>query len=175
MKQSQIALNSTIAAAFLFGITGCGVAKNTKVAEAEVERFHQHWNANEFQAVFDEGHVGLRTAQPAERLIATLERVKKTYGNLQSSTKRSWGFHSDNGQNDIRLSYDSAYEHGAAVEQFVYRMTGDRALLLTYDIMSPETAAKRDAEKKDAREARREAEKAERDAKREANKAKKKP
>jgi hypothetical protein len=61
------------------------------------------------------------------------------------------------------------------VEEFVFRMTGEKALLLSYDIASPETAAKRDAEKKAAREAKREAEEAERKAAREARKAEKKP
>ena len=174
-KQLSTVLQSTVALLSVLVLSGCGVAKNTKVAEAEVERFHQHWNANEFQAVFDEGHMQLRAAQPVEQFTATIERVKKNYGQLTTSTKRSWGFNSDNGVTDIKLSYDSAYEHGAAVEEFVYRMTGEKALLVSYDIMKPETAAKRDEEKKAAREAKREAEKAERDAKREARQKEKKP
>ncbi len=175
MKHLLIILQATIAAGIIAGIAGCGVAKNTKVAEAEVERFHQHWNKNEFQAVYDEAHMQFRSAQPAAQLLATLERVKKNYGDLKSASKRSWGFNSDKGNNDIRLSYDSAYEHGSAVEEFLYRMTGDKALLLSYDIMTPENAAKREEEKKAARDAKREAEKAERDAKRDARKAEKKP
>lgn len=151
-------------------LTGCGLAKNTKVAEAEVERFHQRWNANEFQAVFDDAHANFRAAQPAETMLGILQGVKRHYGQLQSAKRKSWGFHSDNGVTKIDLAYDSAYDRGAAVEEFVFQMTGDKALLLSYDIASPETYAKREAAKKAEREEKREAEEAERKAKREANK-----
>ena len=166
-------IRSTLA--LLIALTGCGVAKNTKVAEAEVDRFHKHWNAGEFQAVYDEAHMKFRSAQPAEELLAKFAAVKKNYGDLKSSTKRSWGFNSDNGVTDVKLGYDSAFEHGSAVEEFVYRMTGDKALLVSYDIASPEVAAQRDAEKKAARDAKRKAEEEERKAAREARKAEKKP
>ena len=170
MKTPKFIARSTIALGLLLGLTGCGVAKNTKAAEAEVDRFHQRWNANEFKAVFDEAHMQFRSAQPAETLAMKFQAVKKNYGDLKSSKKRSWGFNSDKGVTDIKLSYDSAYEHGSAVEGFVFRMTGEKPLLLSYDIASPETAAKRDEERKAAREAKQKAEEAERKAEREARK-----
>jgi hypothetical protein len=169
MKTLQIA-GPTIALGFVLGLTGCGLAKDTKVAEAEVERFHQRWNANEFQVVFDEAHMQFRAAQPAEKMVGTLQAVKKNYGQLTSAKRRSWGFNSDKGVTNITLTYDSAFDHGAAVEEFVFRMTGDKALLLAYDIATPETYAKREAAKKAEREEKQKAEEAERKAKREAKK-----
>jgi hypothetical protein len=167
MKELRLVLRSTISAVLLLGISGCGVAKNTKVAETEVDRFHQRWKANEFQAVFDDAHMQFRAAQPAEKMTAILQSVKQNYGELKSTKKRSWGFSSDKGVDDIRLSYDSVFDHGSAVEDFTFRMAGDRALLLAYDIMTPETAAKREAKQK--------ADAAEREAARTARKAEKKP
>ena len=157
--------------ALALGLAGCGVAKNTKVAEAEVDRFHQRWNEGEFQTVYDEAHMQFRAAQPAEAMITTMQAVKKNYGNLKSSTRRSWGFNSNEGVTDVRLSYDSAFDHGAAVEAFLFRMTGEKALLVSYDIMTPETAAKREAEKKEASDAKRKAEEAQRKASRETKQA----
>jgi len=150
--------------AFAFTLTGCGLSKNTKVAETEVERFHQRWNAAEFQAVYDDAHMNFRSAQPAAAMIESMQSVKKHYGNLQTSARRSWGFNSNAGVTDVKLSYDSAFEHGAGVENFVFRMTGEKALLVSYDIMTPETAAKKDAEKKEAADAKRKAEEEERKA-----------
>ena len=172
MKLMRIAKG--LALVLVLGVAGCGLAKNTKVAEAEVDRFHQRWNAGEFQAVYDEAHMEFRKAQPAEAMINTMQAVKKNYGNLKSSTRRSWGFNSNGGVTDVRLSYDSAFDHGAAVEAFLFRMTGDRALLVGYDIMTPETAAKQEAEKKEAGDAKRKAEADKRQAERDARKAEKK-
>ena len=169
MKTLRIA-GSTIALGLALGLTGCGLAKDSKVAETEAERFHQRWNANEFQAVFDDAHADFRSAQPAEKMVGTLQGVKKHYGQLTSTKRRSWGFHSDKGVTEVTLTYDSAYDHAAAIEEFVFRMTGEKALLLSYDIASPETYAKREAAKKAASEEKQKAEEAERKAKREANK-----
>ncbi len=164
MKHLRTILQSAIVAALLLGMAGCGMSKNTKAAEAAVERFHRHWNANEFQAVFDDAHMQFRAAETPDRLKTALKNVKQHYGDLKSSSKRSWGFNTDKGITDIKLSYDSSYTHGNAVEEFIYRMSGDHALLLAYDIMSPEDAAKRDKERKAARDEKREADKTKRDA-----------
>ena len=158
--------------ATLTGLTGCGLAKNTKKVEAEVDRFHQHWNKDEFQAVFDEAHINFRNAQPASSVLTTFQSVKKNYGDLKSSKRRNWGFNTNNGITDIRIGYDSVFDHGTGVEEFVYRMNGEKPLLVSYDIASPETVAKREAEQKETREAKRKAEEQER---KEAREARKKP
>ena len=106
-------------------------------------------------------------------MITTMQAVKKNYGDLKSSKKRSWGFNSNEGATDVKLSYDSAFDHGAAVEAFLFRMTGEKALLVSYDIMTPETAARQEAEKKAASDAKRKAEEAQRKAARETKQAEK--
>jgi hypothetical protein len=164
MKMNRRVGEAVVVLGVALGLAGCGVAKKTKAAEAEVDRFHQHWNAGEFQAVFDEAHLQFRSAQPADEMKATLEKVKKHYGDLKSSKRRSWGMNSDQGVTDIKLSYDSAFEHGEAVEAFLFRMTGEKALLASYDIMTPETVAKKDAEKKEAANAKRKTAEADRKA-----------
>ena len=68
--------------------------------------------------------------------------MKQNYGAFKSATRRSWGFSSDDGVTDVKLKYDSTYEKGTAVEAFVYRMSGEKALLVKYDIMTPENAKK---------------------------------
>ena len=61
------------------------------------------------------------------------------------------------------------------MEAFVYRLSGDKALLVGYDIMSPETAKKREAEENAEREAKRKSEEEKRKAEREARRQPKKP
>ena len=120
--------------------------KGTTAAEGEVERFHRLWNADEFKAVYDDAHEKLRKSQTAEEYVAKLEQVKGNYGAFKSTKKRRSGVSSDKNENIIKLSYDSTYERGSAVEVFAYRMTTYRALLYSYDIMSPEEAKKQEAE-----------------------------
>jgi hypothetical protein len=157
------------------GQAGCGLKQNTKAAEAEVERFHQRWNADDFKAVYDEAHANFRNSQSADATIGTLQGVKRNYGAFKSATRRSWGFSTDNGMTNVKLKFDSAYENGTAVEAFVYRMSGDKALLVSYDIMTPENAKKHEEAENAAREAKRKAEDEKRQAEREARRSPRKP
>jgi hypothetical protein len=173
MKHSRLFAGAALA--LILALSGCGLKKDTKAAEAEIDRFHKHWNADEFQAVYDEAHADFRNSQSADATAATLKRVKGNYGDFKSATKRSWGFSSDHGVTNITLKYDSAYDRGSAVETFIYRMAADKPLLVSYDIMSPETAKKREAEEKAEREAKRKSEEEKRKTERDARKEAKKP
>jgi hypothetical protein len=110
-------LGFVIVAALAF--SGCGLKKDTKSAEAEVDRFHQRWNADNFHAIFDEAHENFRN-KSADETIATFKRVKDHYGQFKNGTKRSWGFNTDKGVTSIKLKYDSTYDRASAVEAFLY-------------------------------------------------------
>jgi hypothetical protein len=173
MKHSPLLAGAALA--LVLGLSGCGLKKDTKAADAAVDLFHQHWNADEFKAIYNEGHKNFRNSQSADEIIAILQRAKQNFGAFKSATRRSWGFNSNNGVTNIKLKYDSAYERGSAVEEFIYRMTGDKALLISFDIMSPETAKKREEAEKAERETKRKADEEKRKAEREARKQPKKP
>ena len=61
------------------------------------------------------------------------------------------------------------------MEAFVYRMTGEKPLLVSYDIMSPAAAKKREADENAEREAKRKSDEEKRKAEREARKQPKRP
>ena len=134
----------------IFGLFGCGEStEQPNPAEAEVERFHRLWNADEFKPIYDDAHISFRDSQTADVAVANLERMKQSYGQFKNSTKRSSTLTAtDLSVTDLTVNYDSVYDRGSAVEVFVYRITGDRALLLNYEILSSEAAKKRDADKK---------------------------
>lgn len=146
MNQTRVIAGAAFA--LIFGLLGCGESKEQpNPAKAEVERFHRLWNAGEFKAVYDDAHINFRNSQTDDEAVANLERMKRSYGQFKSATKKSSTLSSEYSVTDISLYYDSVYDRGSAVEVFVYRMIGDRALLISYDIMSPEAAKKRDADK----------------------------
>ena len=174
MKHSSL-LAAAAGLAVFVGLSGCGLKKDTKAADAAIDQFHQHWNAGAFKTIYNEAHKHLRNTRSADEIIAMLERGKQNFGAFKSATRRSGGFNSDNGVTNIKLKYDSTFERGSAVEAFVYRMTGDKALLISYEIMSPETAKKIEDAEKAEREAKRKADEEKRKAEREARKQTKKP
>ena len=103
MKHSL--LLAGVAFVLILGASGCGLKQNTKAAEAEVDRFHQRWNAEDFKAIYDEAHANFRNSQSADVTIGTLQGVKHNYGAFKSATRRSWGFSSDDGVTNVKLKY----------------------------------------------------------------------
>jgi hypothetical protein len=172
MKHLPFVAGATLAV--IFGLSGCGLKKDTKAAEAEIDRFHQHWNADEFKAIYDEADASFRH-KSADDIIATFTRIKGVYGPFKSATKRSWGFNTDKGVTDVKLKYDCTYERGSAVEAFIYRMTGGKALLSGYEIMSLEAAKQHEADEQAQRDAKRKAGEEKRASERDARKDAKKP
>lgn len=122
--------------------------------------------AEEWKTIYDDSHVNLRTSESEAKLAGLLSALKQTYGTVQSTSKESTGFSSDNGITDLKLSYRTVYEHGEGVEKFVFRMSGEDAKLMSYELMPPEEAAARAKAGEAARNAEREAKKAAREAER---------
>ena len=80
---------ASAAFSLVIAFSGCGLKKDTKAAEAEIDRFHAHWNADEFKAIYDESHANFRN-KSAEDTVSTFARVKGVWGQFKSATKRSW-------------------------------------------------------------------------------------
>jgi hypothetical protein len=127
-------------------LTSCGPKDDTARAEAEVKRFHQHWNQWEFTDIYNEAHNGFRSIQPASKMVATLENSRKSLGEVKSSKKRTSDVTYEHVEKQINLKYDSFFEHAAKVETFSYLMSAGQPLLLNYYLLSPEDDAKHEAE-----------------------------
>ena len=163
------------AIALVSWLCGCGSNEDTKAADTAVDRFHEHWNAGAFKTIYHEAHKNLRNTRSADEIIAMLERGKQKYGAFRSGSRRSWGFESDKGVTNLKLKYDSVFEKGSAVEAFVFRMSGDKALLVSYEIMSPDTAKKIEEVEKTERETKRKTDEEKRQAERDARTSPRKP
>ncbi|MEY2485343.1 MAG: hypothetical protein QOH39_991 [Verrucomicrobiota bacterium] len=133
----------------LLALTGCGPREMTQAAEQEVKRFHERWNEGEFTGIYNDAHMRFRSVQPANVTIGAFQRGKRNFGPFKSTRKRSSEVTQDKGEPVIVLKYDSAYEHGAAVERFGFRMSGNTPLLADYELLSPQSAAKEEAMEKE--------------------------
>jgi len=127
-------------------LSACAPKDDTKKAEAEVDRFHQRWNQWDFTGVYNDAHKNFRAAQNPQTTISQLQSSRKLYGAFKSAKTRGMEITFEHSEKDIVLKYDCVYEHGAAAEAFSYRMTAGKPLLVSYYILSPERAARFDAE-----------------------------
>src|SRR5256885_11261164 len=115
MKARRL-LDAAVLIAFV--LSGCGPKDDVQKAEAEVDKFHQHWNEWEFAAIYNEAHSGLRAVQSPDRIIATYKNSRKLRGAFKSAKKRSVDVDMNQPEKDITLWYDVFYENGSGVEMF---------------------------------------------------------
>jgi hypothetical protein len=115
----------------------CGVKKGKETAERAVEKFHNQLNAGQFQQIYAECDEGFRKAVTEQDAIALFEAVRRKLGTVQEAKPTGWHVNATTGGTAVTLGYDVQFSEGKGVEQFVYRVSGDKATLLNYNVNSP--------------------------------------
>lgn len=115
----------------------CGVQKGREMAEREVEKFHSHLNAGEFHQIYDESDEGFRKATSEDDAIALFDAVRRKLGQVQQAKLTGWHVNATTAGTAVTLGYDVQFSEGKAVENFVFRINGDKASLFNYNINSP--------------------------------------
>lgn len=116
---------------------GCGMQKGKAAAERAVEKFHNQLNAGQFREIYAEADEGFKKATKEEDAIALFDAVRRKLGTVQKATLSGWHVNATTGGNAITLGYSVEFSEGKAVEQFVYRQSGDKVALFNYNVNSP--------------------------------------
>ena len=115
----------------------CGVKKGKENAERAVEKFHNQLNAGQFQQIYSESDEAFRKAVTEEQALQLFEAVRKKLGTVQQAKLSGWHVNATTGGTAVTLGYDVDFSEGKGTEQFVYNVTGDKALLFNYNVNSP--------------------------------------
>ena len=127
-------LMSFAAAAML---AGCGVKESFKDAEAEVGKFHQALDAGNMRAIWQQAEPELRQGAKRDQLENVLGVVQRKLGKVKEARQVGWNANATTGGTFVTLTYETRFEHGSGVEQFVYRKGEDGKVALTgHDIQS---------------------------------------
>lgn len=116
----------------------CSVDPDRQAAENAVEAFHTRLNAEKYQEIYVEADDQFRHASGESEITEFLAKVHRSLGILRRAreTQLKVGYIQGLGAQVI-LSYDSEFEKGRAVEQFLFQMRDSKALRVRYDIKSP--------------------------------------
>jgi len=123
-----------VAAAML---AGCGVKESFKDAEAEVAKFHQAMDAGNLQPIWRQADPVLRKGPEHDQLAKALEAVQRKLGKVKGTKQVGWNANATTGGTFVTLTYETQFERGSGVEQFVYRKSDEGQVALTgYNIQS---------------------------------------
>lgn len=118
-------------------LAGCGVKESFKDAEVEVGKFHQALDAGDLPAIWQQADPALRQGPQRIQLEKVLDAVHRKLGKVKEAKQVGWNANATTGGTFVTLTYQTVFEHGSGVEQFVYRKGNEGKVTLTgYDIQS---------------------------------------
>jgi uncharacterized protein DUF3887 len=118
-------------------VASCSIAKYKENAEQAVAKFHQHLNAEEYQEIYKESDPLFKQNVSEPDGTALFGAVHAKLGNVKNATAAGWHVNTTTGGTFVTLQYEVDFSEGKGTEQFAFKMNGNQALLVRYDINSP--------------------------------------
>jgi hypothetical protein len=108
------------------------------ICRSAVDRFHQHLNHGEYESIYNEAADDLRAGAPEADQIKVFQTVHEKMG--IALKMKPLGFHVKASTNQGILAdqvCETEFSLGKAEEQFVWRIKGGDAMLVSYHAESP--------------------------------------
>jgi hypothetical protein len=118
-------------------LAGCGDTINGKaIAEPQVAAFHERLDAKRFDEIYADAADEFRAAGPRERVFALFAAIGRKLGKVKSASTSTWNVNTFNFTTTVVLAVDTEFERGTATETFTFRVSGEKASLVGYNINS---------------------------------------
>jgi len=135
--QPGLKLTIGIVAMLVLVNPACSLTKGKGIAEAAVVHFHEQYNAGKFREIYSQTDEGFKKATTEADFISLCEALQRKLGSVKNSTPAGWGVNATPTGTIATLGYDVDFTEGKGSEQFVFRISGDKALLYNYNVNSP--------------------------------------
>ncbi|MGH8020949.1 MAG: hypothetical protein ACREIA_22235 [Opitutaceae bacterium] len=118
-------------------LAGCSdTVKGKFVAEPQVAVSHQRLNAKQFEGIYTEAHDDFRKAAPKGKVLELFSAIDRKLGPAKSWSTTNWNVRTFNFVTTVVLVEDTTFERGRGTETFTFRVSGDKATLVGYNINS---------------------------------------
>jgi uncharacterized protein DUF4019 len=115
----------------------CGMKQGKEAGERAAQKFHTQLNAGQFHDIYSQADEAFQKAISEGDATALFDAVRRKLGTVQEAKPTAWFVNANTGGTFVTLGYDVQFSEGKAVEQFVFKVNGDNALLVNYNINSP--------------------------------------
>ncbi|MBN8815193.1 MAG: hypothetical protein J0J06_07075 [Sphingomonas sp.] len=122
------------AAVAALALGGCSMGEDLSSGGTAVDVFHRQYDGAQFAAI--DAAAGAEIKATPGGLAPILERIHARLGNVKSSNRTGFNDRVDNGDHRLELTYDTTFEKGAGDEEFVFRMTDGKPVLIGYHVKS---------------------------------------
>jgi hypothetical protein len=116
-------------------LIGCSPSDDLRLAEKEVEQFHEMFNAGEYEVMYVNAAQHLKDTSSKKDFVSLVDKVHQQIGSVKSSDQKSWGIESNTTDGTlVKLTYHVVGEKGFADEDFTYQIKHHRAALGHYKV-----------------------------------------
>jgi len=141
-------MNLTQCAYFLFIILGsllsaCNPRGHIEAAERAAKVFHDRYNAQQYDAIYDEAGPAFRASASKRDFVAYEANSHEKLGDLKSADIANYNILYLFAGPQVRLDYNSQFANGDAVESFEIHFKNDKPVIDAYRIDTPLLAEKK--------------------------------
>jgi len=114
----------------------CSMVKGQSAAEKAVARVHAQYDAGQFHEIYVQAAEELRKAATESEFTNLMTAIQQKLGKVRSTRKSGFKVNTNLSDTYVTITYETEFEQGNGTEQFTWRISGDHAALLHYDIGS---------------------------------------
>lgn len=131
-------LGTVLPGIFILGSPGCGSSSSspTPLAQDAVTSFHSQLNAGQFEAIWNDADDLFRNKTSHEAYAKLTGSVHDKLGQVVSTTAMGWSVNYLDSQTRVVVHEQTQFQHGKAIESFMYIVRGKNAKLAGYNIQS---------------------------------------
>ena len=127
---------------FVLTISCTSMMKGKQLAEPAVEKFHAQFNEEKYNEIYTQADEGFRNSATEQDLINLLSAMHRKLGTVTKTNSNGWHVNTTTAGTFATVTYETEFTEGKGTEQFVLRITDDKALLFNYHINSNELITK---------------------------------
>jgi hypothetical protein len=127
----------TFIAALLVSMNSCSLTKAKEIGEHAVVQFHNQFNAGQYHEIYAQSDEGFQKGTSEADAVALFEAVRRKLGTVKNSNQAGWHVNATPTGTVVTLAYEVEFSEGKGTEQFVFQVSGDKALLFNYNVNSP--------------------------------------
>ena len=124
-------------ATLLMTMASCSFAKGKGFAESAVAQFHNQYNSGQFHEIYSQADEEFKKSASEAKFVELLEALRRKLGTVKQSNQAGWHVNATPMGTMVTLGYEVEFSEGKGSEQFVFRVSGDKALLYGYNVNSP--------------------------------------
>jgi hypothetical protein len=122
--------------AVALAVSACSASSDIEIAERAVEKFHERLNAHQFESIYDEAAEEFQKTDSKEQIVTFLRVVNTKLGTIRNARRVNLEVRTGLPDNTIVLGYETEFKEEIARENFVYKVKGANAQLLTYNVQA---------------------------------------